>query len=987
MATPSTENEPFPKRQKTSSSTSIFPTTLTTPQPPTQEQAIEEPTMESIPWPSRDPKVYIADSTTLHEPRELAVGIAQCVDGKTPGFSGTLKQRYNDFHVNEIGGDGQVYRLSDDRAPDCLGAPERQAINTHIKAVDRIDPVARAELPGETTSVVPDETAEPLAFVLSPEDEKFLIEYFGIEGKDKLIALHESVTTKPSLKRTAHGFVTSLPIQDKAVRGNMHGQLRRIFNSHFESTTDENNGIVVGAAPSPQKNPRGGRQPQRQQNTSQIKGKLGWEEKYGGEHLHMTMCKENKDTMEVISFMARELKCKPKDFSFAGTKDRRATTNQRVSVYRQTAERVAKLNASLRNAAVGDFKYEKQRLELGELLGNLFVVVLRDCDFGQTADMDDSAILELANKTLDRNVKSLQENGFINYFGLQRFGTHGIGTDVVGLKILQSDFQGAVDAIMSYDPKMAFYSPSYCYQNAINRDDAARASAIDSFRRSGTSKSLDTLPRKFSAEAAIIRHLGSGNRKTDYLGALGCIQRNLKTMYVHAYQSFVWNHIASERWARYGSKVIEGDLVLVNTQDAKVAQLDDFDENGEVVVHPGAHDSAINADDIFQRARPLTAEEAESGQYSIFDVVLPTPGFDIEYPLNAIGDFYKEFMGSKQGGGIDPGNMRRPQKDFSLSGSYRPFLATVMGEIHYETRIYYGTTTQLVETDLDKLKKSRNYTQQDSENSAQSGAAQAATDRQVVKNENAKTPTASPYSSLGSNSISLKSRTNRQTNPGKQRYLGQDVAAGLQKYGNSNQMSGWLNFEKKLEEQDKEAAAAADAVRARMIAEDFEGPAVTDTWTPTHAESTKQVIGKDSVEVVGNGSQGPKTIGKEEKLGAPAQVAVSSSKVIESATGVQAVSPVAKPTSQPTSPIIKAAVSTPTTPDQSNKRAAGEISTSRASSPQRTPRRIDGEPEPTRVAAILTFSLGSSQYATMALRELMKAGGVRSYKPEYTQGR
>jgi tRNA pseudouridine13 synthase len=43
--------------------------------------------------------------------------------------------------------------------------------------------------------------------------------------------------------------------------------------------------------------------------------------------------------------------------------------------------------------------------------------------------------------------------------------------------------------------------------------------------------------------------------------------------------------------------------------------------------------------------------------------------------------------------------------------------------------------------------------------------------------------------------------------------------------------------------------------------------------------------------------------------------------------------------------------------------------------------------QPAKLAVIIKLSLGSSQYATMALRELMKAGGVKTYKPDFSGGR
>ncbi len=61
-----------------------------------------------------------------------------------------------------------------------------------------------------------------------------------------------------------------------------------------------------------------------------------------------------------------------------------------------------------------------ESLKLGDLFGNRFKIVIRECD-----EQDESLIKS--------GIDSLKNNGFINYFGLQRFGncaeipTHSIG--------------------------------------------------------------------------------------------------------------------------------------------------------------------------------------------------------------------------------------------------------------------------------------------------------------------------------------------------------------------------------------------------------------------------------------------------------------------------------------------------------------------------------------------------------------------------------
>lgn len=577
-----------------------------------------------------------------------------------------------------------------------------------------------------------------IEFKLSPEDEECLKSYFSAQVIQELVVLNNRILANPNARPSAHGEVKADPITDRAIRTSMHKvsprtpselptrlarilmhypfqDVRRIFNSNFETEAQNDGSISIVAAFKRNSNRKGqgnGGGGGGGRNNQKYPNKLSWEE-LGGEYLHFNLYKENKDTMEVVNFIASRTKLNIRTFGFAGTKDKRACTVQRVSVFRTHAQRLVALNATLFGSKLGDFKHERHGLELGDLKGNEFHITLRDCTFPGSDGLDTADTVKLGNQVVGTAIRNLQERGFLNYYGMQRFGTFGVGTHAVGLQILQGDYEGAVNSILLYNPAVLNYAmnPDATEVDAtkISQEDMLRAEAIYMFRNGKSSQQvLEKLPRKFSAETAIVRWMTNKNRKEDYIGALVAIPRNLRLMYVHAYQSLVWNLAVSERWSRYGNRVVEGDLVLCQkpgtaSGESAKEKKEEVDQNGEVVVMPAAGDAATVADDVYQRARPLTAEEAESGKYSIFDVVLPTPGYDIEYPRNEIGEFYKTFMGSEAGGRLDPHDMRRKQKDFSLSGSYRKMLETVGQDVSFEVKAYAGEMEQLVPTDLDKL--------------------------------------------------------------------------------------------------------------------------------------------------------------------------------------------------------------------------------------------------------------------------------------------
>ncbi|KAL4752438.1 hypothetical protein BDW72DRAFT_171272 [Aspergillus terricola var. indicus] len=646
--------------------------------------------------------------------KEIEVGITEFVSADNEGFAGILKKRYTDFLVNEILPSGKVLHLTNSTAPN---TNEAEAISAPAEEKPTEEKPKELETPVK-------ESPAPVEFQLAEDDAALLDSLFGTQHTKKIVALHKKALANPKIKPSDLGRLNTVVVNDRDQRIKMHQAIRRIFNSQIESSTDSEGMMVISvAANRNKKNAQGGGRGNGG-GGGRERTRVNWDE-LGGQYLHFTIYKENKDTMEVISFIARQLKMNPKSFQFAGTKDRRGVTVQRACAYRLQADRLAKLNRTLRNAVVGDFEYQPHGLELGDLFGNEFVVTLRECEVPGINIQDSATAVAKTKELINTSLKNLYQRGYFNYYGLQRFGSFATRTDTVGVKILQDDFKGACDSILDYSPHILAAAQAEAGQGEgeastptnISSEDKARALAIHIFRTTDrVTEALEKMPRKFSAESNIIRHLGRS--KNDYLGALQTIPRNLRLMYVHAYQSLVWNLAVGERWRLYGDRVVEGDLVLIHEHRDKdgtsssatpapgaeaSGETATIDADGEIIIIPQEHDSAFAVEDTFTRARALTAAEANSGLYSTFDIVLPLPGFDVLYPPNKMTDFYKEFMGSPRGGGLDPFNMRRKWKDASLSGSYRKVLSRMGGDYSVDVKLYSRDEEQFVRTDLENL--------------------------------------------------------------------------------------------------------------------------------------------------------------------------------------------------------------------------------------------------------------------------------------------
>ncbi|KAK8933046.1 Multisubstrate pseudouridine synthase 7 [Metarhizium anisopliae] len=609
-----------------------------------------------------------------------SIGITHRTTPLKCSWTGDMRVRFSDFQVNEINTDGTVLHLR------TIGLGNER---TQLEQPQNSESNAR----NEDSSTPQDEKPQPEQTIEVPqEDVKVLEDLSTAQFAQDLVKLF-NYGNGPSSNDA--NTATSPVIDDKPKRAQLHQEVRRIFKSRLETTTGHD-GVIVANYVSPRKGKKSrGR-----------RGQPGDDEPMG-DYLHFTLYKDNRDTMDAANQIARLLRVKPQIIGYAGTKDRRASTTQRCSVRHQRKRALAGLNGKLWGISTGDYEYQEQPIHLGQLLGNEFVITLKNCKMaGETAAQSPSERLASMRNNVEPALKHMSSHGWINYFGHQRFGTHDVGTHQVGKLILGDDFEAAVNALLQYDPEIAAKAEAgQVPDEPSKKDDALRHLACMLFQTGkDLNRAVKVIPRRFAAESCILRHLTrmGKNSARDFAGAITHITRGLRSMYLHAYQSHVWNHAASQRYALHGNKVAKGDLVISDGETQPAAAERERDQDGDEVINP-----VEDEEDAPLRARVLTEEEAASGKYTIYDIVLPSPGYDVIYPDNEIGQFYQDFMGREENGSLDPHKMRRLRREFSLPGRYRKLMQRFLVEPTVEFKLYEDDTEQMHPTDLDLINGAR----------------------------------------------------------------------------------------------------------------------------------------------------------------------------------------------------------------------------------------------------------------------------------------
>lgn len=685
------------------------------------------------------PKLTNQLATPKMPATESEVGITETLGSHNP-FRAVLKQRVEDFVVQEVLCDGRIAEIT--QLPR-FTTPKRETKDDNCNK--NPDPVASKdptdEQYAELDAVFASASASASAAAEENDEE--------MEEKKPSDIIKAFISQERPLPKHS---TTNLPAcPDKTKRTIVHDWIKNYLPICLSNTVE--NGVIrlcpysKYLASKRKRSDDSGREAPSgfQENGSRISRDSVIIDPVSGKEfdrntpVQFILWKRDREQNNALDSVSAITHTHSSSFSYAGTKDKRGITMQLVQVRRvRNLDVFVKVNRAfaegssrrhvnwrvgkqfVRTIAVGNvtpIARDSKPINLGHLKGNRFTIALRDVEIRSDAD----------RANVEEAAQSLRRRGFINYFGMQRFGSGVSPTHITGFALLRGDYKEVCRRLLLPLPVCERKRNDDSRHHRSGREKMVDALEQFAKREITAKKLLDCLPKRMMVERRIVESFkrdefqGRGrkandkdnekevphDKQYDYRSAFGRLPRYLRMMYAHAVQSYLWNRMASAR-INYNPPncdermhAIAGDLILCSGDSSNVSRdsngNSDNKESGCTIGNGdgGAKDESL---DHLTKVRAVTELEEEERSVSVFRVVIPVVGTDVGLPSTVWGEVARKDLESHK---VDLASFSK-SSEFILKGTYR-YLMAIPGDLELKLVPYSNPFEQLIPTGIEHL--------------------------------------------------------------------------------------------------------------------------------------------------------------------------------------------------------------------------------------------------------------------------------------------
>eukprot|EP00494_Astrolonche_serrata_P029440 UN29707 len=208
--------------------------------------------------------------------------------------------------------------------------------------------------------------------------------------------------------------------------------------------------------------------------------------------LKFTLEKTSRETFNVFQELSDELKIHNQHLRVGSTKDTQGVTSQYVCVRGVSPQRILDCVPKMNGVKIGNFEYVEKPIEHGDIIKNKYEITIRNIntDMSNNSSKSRSPNRRMKIKTTNRrekgtsavsynlddikyiiesNIRDIQKNGFLNYYGPQKFNVSDDDYDTplwkIGLNLIKKEYKQAIYKILT--PKKSDVDELYSAKNIL----------------------------------------------------------------------------------------------------------------------------------------------------------------------------------------------------------------------------------------------------------------------------------------------------------------------------------------------------------------------------------------------------------------------------------------------------------------------------------------------------------------------------------------